>query len=284
MTLARLTKTARLLCWPALAALLLAGCSTVSSDDFAALQGTVAREQARQRELIKRVDALTRNLEGSRGPQANLVADMDTMRQDLLRLQGRIEEESMRRGGSEETQMLEQRLARVESMLGIAAAAGEAPAVAGPKPPARPAPVAEVDNTPPAKPGKAPEPAPQGAEALFGLGQRLHKQKAYHASRERLEDFIKRYPKDKRIDDAQYMIGEGLYAEKKYEEAILAFNQMVKRHPESSLAPAALLKEGMSFAELGDKRTAKIVLGKLVKTYPKSNEARQAEKLMAKMP
>jgi tol-pal system protein YbgF len=273
----------------ALTSLLAAGCSTVSSEEFAALQGTVAREQARQRELTKRVETLGRSVEGSRGPQANLVADMDYLRQEISRLQGRIEEESARRGGGDEQADLERRLARVESFLGLAAG-GEPPA--GARPPAAapaPAPVADLDDDRPPKPGKAPapaaaEPAPQSADALFALGQRLHKQKSFQASRDRLEDFLKRYPKDKRSDEAQFMVGDGLYAEKKYEEAILAFNQLVKRFPDSSYAPGALLKEGMSFSELGDKRTAKIVLGKLVKSYPKSAEAKQAEKLMAKMP
>jgi tol-pal system protein YbgF len=278
----------------ALSSLLAAGCATVSTEDFAALQGTVAREQARQRELTKRVELLGRSVEGSRGPQANMVADMDSLRQEIARLQGRLEEESAPRGGGDMAD-LERRLARVETFLGLAGGAepvaGARPPVAAPAPAPRPAPMADLDDDRPPKPGKAPapapaaaEPAPQSADALFSLGQRLHKQRSFQASRDRLEDFLKRYPKDRRSDEAQFLIGDGLYAEKKYEEAILSFNQLVKRFPDSNHAPAALLKEGMSFSELGDKRTAKIVLGKLVKSYPKSAEAKQAEKLMAKMP
>jgi tol-pal system protein YbgF len=271
---------------------LLTGCSTVSFEEFAALQGTVAREQHKQRELTKRVDLLSRSVEGGQGAlQASLVADMDYLRQEMARLQVRIEEESARRGGGSELADLESRLARMETSLGLAAGVDTPVAPGSSRVLAlapRLAPAADLDENRTPKPGKALAPAaaelaPQSADALFSLGQRLYKQKFYQSAHDRLEELLKRYPKDKRSDEAQFMIGDGLYAEKKYEEAILSFNQLVKRFPDSNYAPAALLKEGMSFSVLGDTRTAKIVLGKLVKSYPKSAEAKQAEKLMAKM-
>ncbi|MCA1990162.1 MAG: hypothetical protein LDL07_13625, partial [Desulfarculus sp.] len=122
----------------AAATALAAGCASVDPQDFNALQAQVARDQARLRDLTKRVDQMQQTLETTRGPQANLVADMAFMRQELARLNGRIDESSqmLNQGGGE----LGQRLERVETYLGLApAGAGGAPE-SGPPPSPAPAP------------------------------------------------------------------------------------------------------------------------------------------------
>jgi len=266
------------------------GCAMVDPQDFNALQGQVAREQQKVRELTRRVDQLSKNLEGSRGPQASMVADMDYVRQELMRINGRLEEMGMQSGQpAAAPPEVEQRLARLEAYLGMRpgegqpapaapAAAAPAPAAAPPKPAPKPAPKASDDDD-----DRASSSAPKSAQGLYDLGLRLYKQKSYEAAAGRFEDLVKKHPKDKLADNAQFWAGESYYAQKKYEEAILAYNQLVKRWPQSEKAPGALLKQGMAFKELGDKRTAKIVLGNLIKNYPKSAEAKSAEKLMDKL-
>ncbi|MBI5523936.1 MAG: tol-pal system protein YbgF [Desulfarculus sp.] len=271
------------------------GCSMVDQQDFNALQGQVAREQQKVRELTRRVDQLSKSVEGSRGPQASVVADMDYVRQELMRINGRLDEVGMQSGQpSAASPEVEQRLARLEAYLGMrpgegpaappppgavapAPAPAPAPVAAPPKPAPKPAPKASDDDE---RPGAA---SPKSAQGIYDLGLRLYKQKSYDAARDRFEDLVKKFPKDKLVDNAQFWVGESYYAQKKYEEAILAYNQLVKRWPQSDKAPGALLKQGMAFKELGDKRTAKIVLGNLIKNYPKSAEAKSAEKLMEKL-
>ncbi|MCA1906602.1 MAG: hypothetical protein LDL11_08445, partial [Desulfarculus sp.] len=118
-------------------AALVAGCASVDPQDFNALQAQVARDQARLRDLTKRVDQMQQTIETTRGPQANLVADMAYMRQELARLNGRIDETSqmLNQGGGE----LGQRLERVESYLGLTPSAGGGPE-SSPPPMAAPAP------------------------------------------------------------------------------------------------------------------------------------------------
>lgn len=272
------------------------GCSTVDQQDFNALQGQVAREQQKVRELTRRVDQLSKTVEGSRGPQASVVADMDYVRQEIMRLNGRLDEVGMQSGQASVSPEVEQRLARLEAYLGMrpgegptappppaavapvpAPAPAPTPVAAPPKPAARPAPAAAGDDD---KPSAA---SPKSAQGIYDLGLRLYKQKSYDAARDRFEDLVKKFPKDKLVDNAQFWVGESYYAQKKYEEAILAYNQLVKKWPQSDKAPGGLLKQGMAFKELGDKRTAKIVLGNLIKNYPKSAEAKSAEKLMEKL-
>ncbi|MFZ5586034.1 MAG: tol-pal system protein YbgF [Thermodesulfobacteriota bacterium] len=261
---------------------LAAGCATVDPQDFNALQAQVARDQQRLRDLTRRVDVMQQTVETSRAPQANLVADMAFVRQELARLNGRIDESDRQMGQLRGEDDLGQRLARIEAYLGMApavagaptpAAGGPAPTAAAAQPPAPPRPAARDDDQPDAA----------SAQGMYDLGQRLYKQKSYDAARDRFEDLLKKHPKDKLAVNAQFWIGETYYNQKRWEEAILAYNQLVKRWPQSDKAPGALLKQGMAFKELGDKRTAKIVLGKLVKAYPKSSEAKTAEKLMDKL-
>ncbi|MBI4799087.1 MAG: tol-pal system protein YbgF [Desulfarculus sp.] len=270
------------------------GCSMVDQQDFNALQSQVAREQQKVRELTRRVDQLSKSVEGSRGPQASVVADMDYVRQELMRINGRLDEVGMQSGQASAPPEVEQRLARLEAYLGMrpgegpaappppaavapAPASAPAPVAAPPKPTPKPAPKASDDDD---RPSAA---SPKSAQGIYDLGLRLYKQKSYDAARDRFEDLVKKFPKDKLVDNAQFWVGESYYAQKKYEEAILAYNQLVKKWPQSDKAPGALLKQGMAFKELGDKRTAKIVLGNLIKSYPKSAEAKSAEKLMEKL-
>ena len=42
--------------------------------------------------------------------------------------------------------------------------------------------------------------------------------------------------------------------------------------------PAALLKQGLSFKQLGEKANARLILNELIRKYPKSKEAAIARK------
>ncbi|MBU1276778.1 MAG: tol-pal system protein YbgF [Proteobacteria bacterium] len=265
-----------------LAAGLGAGCATVEPEQFAALQSQVTRQQRQVTQLEEKLAALNKQMEQGRQPQAELVSQMASMRQDLMRLSGRVEESEHRLGqafnerSNQEAQQAKEnaakaqaetgkRLERLESYLGMTPGKDGATA---------PPPKAAAAGQPPA------EPKPQD---IYDLGLRLYKQKAYGPARDRFAEFIKKHPKSSLTDNAQYWIGETFYAEKKYEEAILAYNQMIKHYPKSAKVPAALFKQGLAFQALGDKRTAKIVLGKIVKDYPKSSQAKLAKRVLKKL-
>lgn len=106
----------------------------------------------------------------------------------------------------------------------------------------------------------------------------LFKDKKYRAARERFAAFIPRFPKDSRAGNAQFWIAEAYYAEKDFESAILAYETLIKSHPRSEKVPAALLKQGLSFLEIDDKKTAKVIFDRLIEQYPDSKEAETARK------
>lgn len=99
-------------------------------------------------------------------------------------------------------------------------------------------------------------------------------------SRELLTRLLAQHPKHELAANAQFWLGETYYSEKNYEQAILAYQDVIKNYPGKEKIPAAMLKQGIAFADLGDTKSARFVLGKLKEDFPKTEEAKQAvEKL-----
>jgi|SaaInl8_200m_RNA_FD_contig_81_18986_length_3750_multi_8_in_0_out_0_2 tol-pal system protein YbgF len=86
------------------------------------------------------------------------------------------------------------------------------------------------------------------------------------------------FPKSQYADNAQFWIGEIYYREKWYEKAILEYQKVIEKHPMGNKVQASLLKQGISFSNLGDKANARLILTELIKKHPKSNEADIAQK------
>ncbi len=265
-----------------LALIVSSGCASVEPKDFRALQTQVQRNQMEIRRL-------SREFEASRRPQADMVAEVESLRQELARVRGQVEEtshqlgrmprsvESMQQKSLAKQAELESRLARLEAYLGIKA---------GSAPPAKPGPGRTPAPSPALKAKPRPKPAspkPKTAAQVYELGIRLYKKKSYQAARDRFQEVLRRFPKSKLGANARYWIGQTYFAQKKYEEAILAYNQVIKRYPRSGKVPSALLKQGLAFARLGDKRTAKIVLKKLIRNHPKTKQAATARRVLKKM-
>lgn len=92
------------------------------------------------------------------------------------------------------------------------------------------------------------------------------------------EKFLKKYPKSKNADNAQFWIGEIYYHDKWYEKAILEYQKVIEKYPKGNKVPAALLKQGLAFFRLGDKANTRLILKELVKKFPRTNEAKIARK------
>lgn len=237
------------------------GCASVEPEQFNALQSQVYYNR-------QKLERLEKQQATSRKPQAELQAEIMTLRQEISELRGRVEENSHRLGQAPqasmaqkaETEVLSKRVDALEKLLNVKKGGTGKPSAA---PAAKPA------------PAKA-----QSIEDIYNLGHTLRKKGSLDAARKQFETVLKKAPKSSLADNAQYWIGDILYDQKRYEEAILAFNQVVKHYPKSGKVPAALLKQGLAFKALGDKRTAKIVLNRLIKSHPKSSQAKTARKYL----
>jgi tol-pal system protein YbgF len=109
------------------------------------------------------------------------------------------------------------------------------------------------------------------------------KDKKFKEARERFGSFIKDYPQNELTDNAQFWIAEAYYAEKDYEGAVLAYETLIKKYAGSEKTSGALLKQGFAFVEIGDVKTGKAILSRLVEKFPDSNEAGLAKKKIAEI-
>jgi tol-pal system protein YbgF len=120
-------------------------------------------------------------------------------------------------------------------------------------------------------------------QKLYDDAQIDFKGKRYEEAKQKFEKFTNDFAKHTLAPNAYFWIGETYYAEKKYEDAILAFENFLKKFPSHEKVRAAMLKQAYSFIEIGDKKTGKVILERIIEKYPQSAEAELAEKKIAEI-
>lgn len=100
-------------------------------------------------------------------------------------------------------------------------------------------------------------------DLAFGYVQR----KDYALAEDSLRVFLKKYPSDTRVPDAQYWLGESLYQRQRYRDAAESFLAVTTKFDRSAKAPEALLRLGQSLAALGEKETACAAWGEIGRKY-----------------
>lgn len=203
--------------------------------------------------------------------QAELQAGIDTMRVEMQSFSGRFEDVGRERGGvRDELKLirddlglkltaLEDRVSKLEAgMQGMAPTGGAVVA------------------------GAAAAPAAETPQAVYERGLDLIQRQGDMAKgREVMQDFLKKYPQDPLAVNAMYWIGETYYGEKKYENAILQFQDVIQKYGDHPKVASALYKQGLSFHALGDNKNAKVILKKVVDTFPLAEEAKKAKEKLA---
>jgi len=81
-------------------------------------------------------------------------------------------------------------------------------------------------------------------------------QQDYGAAEAAFEEFLRRYPRDQLVADAQYWLGETLFVQRRYKPAGQAFLRVVQQYRQSSKAPNSLLMLAMTLEQLGQKDCA----------------------------
>jgi tol-pal system protein YbgF len=210
------------------------------------------------------LQGLRKEMDTMRKGQADQQASQDTIRVDMQEMSGKADDlkilvqKSVEDGKFQKDETdrrlaaLEERLAKLEKKL-----SDQPPTAAGPN-------------------VSTPEGIYEGGIAAFKAGEM---QKA----RDLFTRFAEQNPNHALIPNCHYWIGETYYSEKNYEQAILAFQEVIKNYPKNDKAPAALLKQGMSFKNIGDKKSARYVLNKLKDDYPQSEDAKKVKSLLKEL-
>jgi tol-pal system protein YbgF len=136
---------------------------------------------------------------------------------------------------------------------------------------------------PPEKADKEPEPKKETPEDVYEAALDTYKDSQYDEARQMMEAFIKEYPEHTLAGNAQFWIAETYYADKNYADAILAYEDLLQKHKGHGKVPAALLKQALSFLEMGDKKAARGILRELIENHPDAEQAKTAKEKLNKL-
>lgn len=121
-----------------------------------------------------------------------------------------------------------------------------------------------------------------GVKDAYMSAYQTYKEGNAEEARNQFMSMLNSYPENEYSDNARFWIAESYYKEESYEDAILAYEELFKKNPGSDKIPGAMLKQGLAFYALKDKKTGKIVLEKLIEKFPDSEQARMASKKIKK--
>ena len=103
----------------------------------------------------------------------------------------------------------------------------------------------------------------------MAYGYVLHKD--YALAEQAFRDFLRKYPSEKLVPDAQYWLGESLFQRQRYRDAAESFLAVSTKFEHSGKAPDALLRLGQSLAALNQKEAACATLAEIGRKYPKAS-------------
>lgn len=85
--------------------------------------------------------------------------------------------------------------------------------------------------------------------------------------------FLRRFPSDRLVPDAQYWLGESLFQRQRYRDAAEQFLGVSTKFETNARAPDALLRLGQSLAAMGEREAACASLAEVARKYPRASVA-----------
>jgi tol-pal system protein YbgF len=121
-------------------------------------------------------------------------------------------------------------------------------------------------------------------DKYYTEGMRLYHAKKYGEARQQFSQYLKGQPRGPKAPEARYYLADSFYQEGKFAEAGVEFNKLRLQSPKSILAPAGLLRQALCYKNQQQMGTYRSTLQKLVKAYPNSPEAKEAQKMLNQSP
>lgn len=189
----------------------------------------------------------------------DMLARIDALQQENRELRGELEEQThlvneLKQQQNDLYRDLDRRLSDMER--GAATPAAPASQTAAP---AVDAPVTAAER--------------EAYQQAFDLLRELRYEQAVDGFRA----YLKSYPAGRYAASAQYWLAESFYARRDFANAITEYLALHSRFPTSTKTPEALLKIGYSYSVLNKKEESRKAFEELVRLYPQSPEAQQAE-------
>lgn len=229
-----------------------------------------------------------------------MVDRMQAMEAELQRLWDRVERLSVSGGDPQAITSLQERIAVIESQLGIDAGVrtrAEAQRSVGspvapqaseratqPRDGAALPVLREPDSSPAPRPVEIRNPSMSSDQEDYRHAYAALRSGAQEKALQLFETFLNNHPKSDLMPSVLYWAGEAHFALAHFDEAVLYFDRVIKEYPGSSKELSALLKQGQSFEKMGDPRSARIIFQKLVSDHPHTAQARLAAGRLKALP
>jgi len=169
----------------------------------------------------------------------------------------------------ERIDVLNSRIAKLESSQTEPARVAQTPPRAIEPVPATPAPVRPPSVSGPLQSAAIADHY-RAALILYGKGRMAE-------ARTALQQVFDADPSGDLADNALYWIGETYYAASDYTNAMRAYERVTKEYPEQNKAPDAMFKIGMTFEKTGDLGMARKTFDEVIRRYPYSTAASSAK-------
>ena len=97
--------------------------------------------------------------------------------------------------------------------------------------------------------------------------------KDYALAEDGFRNFLRRFPSDRLVPDAQYWLGESMFQRQRYRDAAEQFLGVSTKFETNARAPDALLRLGQSLAAMGEREAACASLAEVLRKYPRASVA-----------
>jgi tol-pal system protein YbgF len=95
--------------------------------------------------------------------------------------------------------------------------------------------------------------------------------KDYALAEENFRGFVRKYPNDRLVAEANYWLGESLFQRQRYRDAAESFLTVSTKYEKSPKAPDSLLRLGQSLAALREKEAACATFVEIARKYPRAS-------------
>jgi tetratricopeptide (TPR) repeat protein len=122
-----------------------------------------------------------------------------------------------------------------------------------------------------------------GASATYGLGYSLYNLRQYEAAGYRFQDFVKYYPTDDRLPDAEIRLANCYLAERNFSEAATTFEKVMRESADASANDYVQYQYALAlFNDDRDDEAAR-ELRKLIRAFPASEYVERARYLIGRI-
>jgi len=97
--------------------------------------------------------------------------------------------------------------------------------------------------------------------------------KDYALAEDGFRNFLRRFPSDRLVPEAQYWLGETMFQRQRYRDAAEQFLGVSTKFESNARAPDALLRLGQSLAAMGEREAACASLAEVLRKYPRASVA-----------